>query len=352
MNIMTIFSICNIHDVSWGNRPTTTNEKFKRIENKKGIMYRNYRANFLILWALVNIAVAAGLVNASRRGNVFVIFLLGCFLVFIMIFKIILSTMHIFKSHYENRKVNKFIRSKQSHVFDDIATKETMSKEDIFTVYYDDEGNDFRISKDNIVIKRFLGNLISHSAVKSQNLFRGFNLAKLYEEQNQSNLKPNVVQGNKTLNFNNLATLKAKEDIKDVAQENKDTGLIGLAAILKGQQALPDESEEEEVAAVEEPAESPSPKLVRRKLGLGSHLGEYNKNIHLNEKGEETKLNMTKDPTVDSDRKSSKASGTISSVSIISDESGEGEESEYSEEGSEEEYSSKLSVIYHLLASK
>jgi cellulose synthase/poly-beta-1,6-N-acetylglucosamine synthase-like glycosyltransferase len=52
---ITMFGICNIHDVSWGNRPTKANPKFEAIEKDKSLMYRDYRANFLILWVIVNI---------------------------------------------------------------------------------------------------------------------------------------------------------------------------------------------------------------------------------------------------------------------------------------------------------
>ena len=64
VNIMTIYSIVNIHDVSWGNRPSSQNNKLQQIENRKGIMYRDYRANFLIIWIITNIIVASLLVNA------------------------------------------------------------------------------------------------------------------------------------------------------------------------------------------------------------------------------------------------------------------------------------------------
>lgn len=159
-----------------------------------------------------------------------------------MIFKIILSTLHIFKSHFENYKVKKFIDTKKSHVFDDVSTKQD-AKEDVFEVYYDDQGNDFRISKDNQVIKRFLGNVINKSAIKSDNMFRGFNLARLVEEQNLAR-KGTEIGDEKRLNFNNLAVFKALEDKKELEEKPSED----------------DQDEDEEFSSIG----SPSPDIRRK----------------------------------------------------------------------------------------
>jgi hypothetical protein len=289
VNIMTIYSIVNIHDVSWGNRPTQQNEKFKRIENEKGILYKDYRSNFLIIWIITNIAVAAGLVNASRQGNVVVILALGIFLVFIMVFKIILSTAHICKSHYENFRVNKYMNSCKSHAFDDVATHETQEPDDIFTVYYDEEGNDYRISKDNIVVKKFLGNLISKSAIKSQNMYRGFNLARLVEEQAlaRQGTKLENASEKKTLNFINLATLRQREIEKEPEEKPSD-----------------DDLEEDDGFS---PVESPSPILKRKKMGLG-HLN-YNNGLKNIMKSYTKHLEEEKKATIDQRMFSEKFNG-------------------------------------------
>lgn len=285
VNIMTIYSIVNIHDVSWGNRPTQQNEKFKRIENQKGILYKDYRSNFLIIWVITNIAIAAGLVNSSRQGNTFVIFALGAFLVIIMVFKIILSTIHICKSHYENFYVRKHVNSCKSHVFDDAAIRETQEPEDIFEIYYDEEGNDYRISKDNVVVKKFLGHLISKSAIKSQNIYRGFDLARLVEEQALARLgtKLDNIPEKKTLNIVNLATLRQKDIEKELKEKPSDDDI----------------NDEDDFS----PVESPSPILKRKKVGLGHIYSNGLTNIiksytkHLEEEKKAVKHQMTQSKT-------------------------------------------------------
>ena len=72
VNILTIYAISNIHDVSWGSRPDNKDKKvesrFAKIEKKREINYKNYRSNFLIIWIIVNIAIA-NLITYSARNN-------------------------------------------------------------------------------------------------------------------------------------------------------------------------------------------------------------------------------------------------------------------------------------------
>jgi len=98
INIFTIYSISNIHDVSWGSRPATQNETFAKIENKKMIMYRNFRSRFLIFWVAVNIIIGYGFLYLWREGFEDIIFYIGAFLVGLMFFRIILSTVYKFKA--------------------------------------------------------------------------------------------------------------------------------------------------------------------------------------------------------------------------------------------------------------
>lgn len=338
-NIMTIYSICNIHDVSWGNRPTQQNAIFAKIENKKGILYRDYRANFLIIWALINIAVAAGLVNLSRRGDVFVIFLLGVFLVCIMIFRIVLSTLHIFKSHYENFRVNRYIKTKGSHVFDDVSTKLPQEKEDVFEVYYDDEGNDFRVQKDNPLLQKFLGGLMNQSAIKSQDMYRGFNLGRLVEEQNIARTGTNIIAHKKTLNFKNLAKILAGEEKKELDEKKEFEE--------KPSDDDVDDKTEEAKNAYFSPVESPSPALKRRKMGLDGGLASIERSYTRNQT--DLKRAMTKRMQINevlgigakakTDVNASKASDAKESeYSEYEDE--ESEEGEESDEGQESEQES------------
>jgi len=92
VNIFTIYAISNIHDVTWGSRPSVDNEAFKNVEKKKMILYKDYRSRFLVFWTIVNIIVGNGLIYLWESGRVSIIFYIGGFLVLVMFFRILLST--------------------------------------------------------------------------------------------------------------------------------------------------------------------------------------------------------------------------------------------------------------------
>lgn len=56
LNVFTIYAVCNLHDVSWGNRPTGTGtEAFTALEQEQKKAKENYlvfRTNVLIFWIL------------------------------------------------------------------------------------------------------------------------------------------------------------------------------------------------------------------------------------------------------------------------------------------------------------
>ena len=59
-NVLQIYAMCNLHDVSWGNRPTSTGaEAFaaKRAEQEKLTNdYKVFRTNFVLCWLAANAA--------------------------------------------------------------------------------------------------------------------------------------------------------------------------------------------------------------------------------------------------------------------------------------------------------
>lgn len=56
---MNIYSMCNLHDISWGNRPAVadTNQLTQHAAKQKKMLenYQMYRVNFFCVWALFNI---------------------------------------------------------------------------------------------------------------------------------------------------------------------------------------------------------------------------------------------------------------------------------------------------------
>ena len=59
-NIFQIYAMCNLHDVSWGNRPTSTGQEAfsanKQQQANSENDYKVYRTNFVMLWLLGNVA--------------------------------------------------------------------------------------------------------------------------------------------------------------------------------------------------------------------------------------------------------------------------------------------------------
>ena len=75
INIFTIFSILNIHDVSLGSRPTGENSKaFYEVERKKQFQYKNFRANFLFFWMFVNLIIGYGVSKVYTSQYNYVLF--------------------------------------------------------------------------------------------------------------------------------------------------------------------------------------------------------------------------------------------------------------------------------------
>ena len=110
INTLTIYSICNIHDISWGSRPDTNVKKiekrFLHEEKKREINYKNYRSNFLIIWIMVNFAVAFCITRSSKNGDKSVIIGLGLFLVGLIAFKFFFCTLFILISLCKIRRSN------------------------------------------------------------------------------------------------------------------------------------------------------------------------------------------------------------------------------------------------------
>lgn len=175
VNILTIYAISNIHDVTWGSRVASHEHTqiFREVERKKSILYRNFRANFLIFWIVINVLVAEVILEFSADKTVDIIFYLGAFLILVMVFKVTFSTLHMLKARCDRWRVNREIRRRKSEVFKGAQNLPITCKEDIFVVYFDEDGNDIRMSTaDDPNYK----NAQFKSAVKDRNTIRGFNL--------------------------------------------------------------------------------------------------------------------------------------------------------------------------------
>ena len=102
VNTLTIYAICNIHDVSWGSRPDNKNKKidprFVKAEKKRETEFSNYRANFLVLWSIINIIVSNLVTHSSRMGQKTAVIAIGILLTIVVGFKYVFCTIYMFLS--------------------------------------------------------------------------------------------------------------------------------------------------------------------------------------------------------------------------------------------------------------
>ena len=69
--------MCNLHDVSWGNRPTSTGQEAftanKKAQEKSESDYKTFRTNFVLCWLSANVAyyiIILKLINSSSGDQI------------------------------------------------------------------------------------------------------------------------------------------------------------------------------------------------------------------------------------------------------------------------------------------
>lgn len=72
-NVFQIYSMCNLHDVSWGNRPTSTGQEAfsdaKKEQEKAEGDYKVFRTNFVMFWLAANIGYYILIVELVQAGT-------------------------------------------------------------------------------------------------------------------------------------------------------------------------------------------------------------------------------------------------------------------------------------------
>ena len=134
INIFTIYAISNIHDVTWGSRPSAQNSKLNQVEKTKETKYKNYRSNFLIIWLVVNAVVGYVIVYISRNEQNFIMFGIWAFLMVVLLMKLAFAILYWFKSKNDRRKAYNMLRQRSSNVFghtDQIVSEGKISYNDL-----------------------------------------------------------------------------------------------------------------------------------------------------------------------------------------------------------------------------
>ncbi|CAI2368049.1 unnamed protein product [Moneuplotes crassus] len=120
INIMIIFAISNIHDVSWGSRPkgadiTISSLKKMNMTND----YENFRSRFLLFWVLINATAGWSVVYLSREGQDIYLAIVSGILAGVVGLKFLLSLLHVIQSTYNNWKVKRYLKreGKEERIF-------------------------------------------------------------------------------------------------------------------------------------------------------------------------------------------------------------------------------------------
>ena len=126
INVFSIYAFCNLHDVSWGNRPTTQGTGTEAFSADKQIQlmtehnYQEFRANILFIWIVANGAYfwfVLGLAGSDspteiNNGSVGALQVFTMFLASLVIYKVIFATIYVckWKCRYNCKKEYKVKR--------------------------------------------------------------------------------------------------------------------------------------------------------------------------------------------------------------------------------------------------
>ena len=106
-NVFQIYAMCNLHDVSWGNRPASTGQEaftdVKKEQAKSEEEYKVFRTNFVLLWLLANLGYYIMIVElvASSSGSTYRDrdsgYLAGfsCYLAGLVVFRVTFASIYI-----------------------------------------------------------------------------------------------------------------------------------------------------------------------------------------------------------------------------------------------------------------
>ena len=187
VNIFTIYSISNIHDVSWGSRPAAQDGKsFQDTEKKKEAEYKDFRSGFLIVWWVLNAGVGYGITYLYQSGDTSIVFYLAIFLVSVNMLRIILSLVHLVASSIDRCRVTSFKKSMKSNVFKDFKKDEETGVEEAFVIYYDEirKDSEIRLSTVNDPVYR---KSTIRSSIRDEKVNRGFDASEIERKQKIAN---------------------------------------------------------------------------------------------------------------------------------------------------------------------
>ena len=104
INVFVIYAVANLHDISWGNRPSK-NEGLSGEQQDQKDRFEIFRSKVLILWLLFNAAFAYIVIYISRKGQNNYILLFAVFVATVLWLRIIFAFCNSMLSIYKARKL-------------------------------------------------------------------------------------------------------------------------------------------------------------------------------------------------------------------------------------------------------
>mmetsp|Transcript_14062 Transcript_14062/g.16294 ORF Transcript_14062/g.16294 Transcript_14062/m.16294 type:complete len:283 (+) Transcript_14062:1401-2249(+) len=108
VNIISIYSMSNICDVSWGSRPASggkesgvSNEEQKQ-KDQRDQSFKNFRAWFLVFWIIVNTITGFVIIWLNRSSQTNVLLYIGLGLTGLLVFKVFFALVHFVITIFEN----------------------------------------------------------------------------------------------------------------------------------------------------------------------------------------------------------------------------------------------------------
>lgn len=112
INIMSVYAVSNIHDVSWGSRPAgAVSSAVSQKEANMTAEYQDFRSKFLIIWIVANNAVGFVVVILSRDDQNLYLFAIGAVLFTTIGIKFFFSVLHVLKSMYLDWSLGVFMKN-------------------------------------------------------------------------------------------------------------------------------------------------------------------------------------------------------------------------------------------------
>uniref|UniRef100_A0A7S3JHX8 Uncharacterized protein n=1 Tax=Euplotes harpa TaxID=151035 RepID=A0A7S3JHX8_9SPIT len=99
INIVVIYSMANLHDISWGNRET---DQKKSEETKKNL--EQFRALYFIIWLFANAFYGYAIIYISKTNQRYFILALTVLVSFTILGKILFAVIHTFCDCYDSCK--------------------------------------------------------------------------------------------------------------------------------------------------------------------------------------------------------------------------------------------------------